>query len=248
MPHPRGQDQHHIQYRRPGPRTDRSHGGRAFSQRGGRRRADCAGPGSCAPDPGACTRPAPARLHPDDHPYAGRRAGGQGAGIFPRRALARVHTGRDREDHPRGGRRDRGLCARRAVHVLFRAVLYVLGHWPALGQPRPVRTALPPALYLRQWQKGLSALAQGPVRRTVHPNLDPDGGVIVQNRGPDEAPGVQRDCHPDLRRTAARPARSDPGRERHPAQGLFARRVYRRLSDRQGGRQDVRHQDRCAHA
>lgn len=38
---------------------------------------------------------------------------------------------------------------RRAVHVLFRAVLSLVRHRPALRQPRPVRPALPPALRLR---------------------------------------------------------------------------------------------------
>ena len=45
--------------------------------------------------------------------------------------------------------RDRGFCPRRAVHVLFRAVLSLVRHRPALRQPRPVRPALPPALRLR---------------------------------------------------------------------------------------------------
>ena len=55
----------------------------------------------------------------------------------------------DRLYLPQQPRAHRGLCPRRAVHVLFRPVLYVGRHRPPLRQPRPVRPALPPALWLR---------------------------------------------------------------------------------------------------
>ena len=45
-------------------------------------------------------------------------------------------------------RGDRGLCARRAVHVLFRPVLYVRRDRAALRQPRAMRPALPDGLRL----------------------------------------------------------------------------------------------------
>ena len=61
-------------------------------------------------------------IDPADHSFAGRRAAGKRAGIFPRGAVARAAVGRNSAHHAGIRRGNRGVCARCAVHVLFRTV------------------------------------------------------------------------------------------------------------------------------
>ena len=152
-----------------------------------------------------------------------------------------MHARADRADHARGRRRDRGVRPRRTVHVLFGAVLPVRRHRTALGQPRPVCAAVPPAV-----QRRLPALAQGSDARRSRCGVGGLGRVLAQDRGTHEAPGVRRHRHQGLCRPAARAQKADRRGARHPAPRVFARRLHRRLLHREKGRQYVRHQDRRA--
>ena len=91
----------------------------------------------------------PARLYANVHPQPGGRPAGRRHGPEPGGAGPGAGPQADRLHLPELPHRDRGLCPRGAVHVLFRPVLYVRRHRPAQRQPGPVRPALPPALRLQ---------------------------------------------------------------------------------------------------
>ena len=125
------------------------------------------------------TRPAPARLHPDDHPYAGRRAGGQGAGIS-RVVLSRECTLDEIEKITREAGVETEVFVHGALCMCYSGQCYMSS---VIGQrsgnrglcAQPCRL---PYTY-DNGKKGYPLSLKESVRRTVHPDLDPDGCVII---------------------------------------------------------------------
>ena len=184
-------DPEHAGLRRGTPSGDGPHQGRM------RPRCRCAhrpGPGRGRPRPRRRSRHGTPCLHPD---------GGHDPGRVPRPFRPRVHPGgpaagtvlRRDPRHPGGdaGHRPRtgNVHPRRALHVRLRPVLPQRHHGRTQREPGPLCPALPPALFRRRRTPlRPRAVPPGPLRGRSHPEPVRGRGPVLQDRRPDETPGV----------------------------------------------------------
>ena len=158
------------------------------------------------------------------HDASGRRGACERARRRARRARAREHA-RRHPRHPRGraGARPRDVRARRALHLVLRAVLHVRHDLRAQRESRLVRAVVPQGLRRsptsttrRELDRGFLISAKD-LARVRPPRGDRRGGHrLPQGRRAQEEAGVRRDGHANLsrlprsgregRRTRRRPA------------------------------------------
>ncbi len=124
------------------------------------------------------------------------------------------------------------FVARGALYVLFGHVRDVRGDRRAERQPRRVRAALPPALWLAREGGRESAVAQGREPRGVCRRDGGDGRGLPEARGAHEAARVCGGGDGHLCRAAARASRTDGGRAEKARAGILTRRVHGRLLPR----------------
>ena len=182
---------------RPGA-SRRRPGGRPGRRSGGGRRPH-PGPGHPADAPAGRPRPGRPRLHPAHRPLPGRRAPLRRAGHVPGGPLPGALPGRHRAHLPQLSHRDRDLRPRCPVHVLLRPVLLLLRHRRPVGQPGPVRPALPPQIRLGQEGRRQPPLPQGHVPGRLPPGPQEAGGQVPEDRGAHEAAGVRLGGHRGVR-------------------------------------------------
>ncbi len=118
-------------------------------RRGGGRRADRAGSGGRAAGARALSRARAARQHADDDLERRGRALRRRAWAICRVVVPRELSVEEIRSWPGTDARARGLHPRRALRVVERAVPDQRGVGRPLGQPRPVRAVVPPAVRAR---------------------------------------------------------------------------------------------------
>ena len=131
------------------------------------------------------------------------------------------------------------LRPRGPLHVCFRPVLPQRHAGGPQRQPGHVRPALPPALR-RAGGHGPRPVPERPVPAGAGPGPDGGGGLLLEDRGADEAAGVRgRRC---LRLPAGRRGRGRaPGARPGPGSGVFPVGLYPGVPDRRPGPGHVRH-------
>ena len=185
-------------------------------------------------------RCAAAREHTDGAAHA-LGCGGGGAARHDAGSARAGAVGRG-DPRDRGARadRDRDLCARGALYVLFGNVRDVRGDRRAERQPRRVRAALPLALWLAREGGRESTVAQGRESRGVCRRDGGDGRGLPEARGAHEAARVCGGGDGHLCRAAARAPRTDGGRTEKARAGILTRRVHGRLLPRPAREGNVR--------
>ena len=174
-------------------------------------------------------RCAAAREHTDGAAHALGCGGGGAARYDAGSARARAVGRGDPRDRGARADRDRGLCARGALYVLFGNVRDVRGDRRAERQPRRMREG-----------GRESTVAQGRESRGVCRRDGGDGRDLPEARGAHEAARVCGGGDGHLCRAAARAPRTDGGRAEKACAGILTRRVHGRLLPRPAREGNVR--------
>lgn len=179
---------HHTQHTAQGRRTSRSRTTNMAALAGRHRRPDCPGHGR---HPSQHPPRATPRKHTDGQPHNRKSKLSLQIRLPPDSARPRTHLGRNPSNPPTSTPRPaRSIRPRRPLRKPQRTLLHKRAHDRPLGQPRRMRTNMPPAIQYGRRRRPTNNISEAPALNARHEPLRPTRRThkrrrhIIQDRRP----------------------------------------------------------------